>query len=103
VPERDKPGGDRNGEADPGAAKARQVSERRSPAESCPCRTGPLLGLFDHGGVGSNGRGFDGSRKNGQAPKAVKLGGEGLDQRLVVCEDGGLVVAEFRFVREVVA
>ena len=68
-----------------------------------PRLTGALAKALNPGGVGRNSRGFDGSGKNGQAPKVVEFGGEGLDQRFVVREDGGLVVAEFRLVREVVA
>ena len=64
---------------------------------------GALQGAVGHGVAGRNGRGFDGNGKNGQVPEAVEFGGEGLDQRLVVREDGGLVVSELGFVREVVA
>ena len=63
------------------------------PPEFPHFRTGALLASF---GLGRDG-------KNGQGPEAFKLGGKGLDQCLVVREDGGLVVPELRLVREVVA
>jgi len=47
--------------------------------------------------------GLGGGGKNGQVPKALELCGERLDQCFIVREDGALMVAEFRFIGEVVA